>query len=452
MKTPNRAPRLILAAVAAAIAIAAAAPAPAAAYHFKYHTRANLIEELEEDGRFNVLLAALDATGLADAVDEANVTLFAPTDEAFQPLIDAGVVDDLLAEPGLSTLTNILLYHVVEGRASTYRLQRVRTPVTLLGQPVILKRTEDALFVNDSEIVDGNNRAKSGTYHAINAVLLPPDEPIEIESTLDVLRFDGRFNVLLSALEATGLDAAVESGVLTLLAPTDEAFQPLIDAGVIDDLLAEPGLETLTNVLLYHVIDGRRTALNLYFSSTATTLQGTDVSIGYAKRSVLINDSRVISPNGKTPTGLVHIIDAVLLPSEQPEDLIDLLEEDGRFTVLLTALNATGLEDAVREGGLTVFAPTDEAFQPLIDDGTIGALLEEPGLVTLTQILLYHVVAGEKTAKELARQRRVPTLEESNVYVWWFFGKVFVNRERVVDPNLRAANAIAHAIDGVLLP
>ena len=170
---------------------------------------------------------------------------------------------------------------------------------------------------------------------------------------------------------------------------------------VIDDLLAEPGLETLTNVLLYHVLDGRRTALNLYFSSTATTLQGSDVSIGYKKGSLLINDARVISPNGKTPTGLVHIIDTVLLPSEQPEDLIDLLEEDGRFTVLLTALNATGLEDAVREGGLTVFAPTDDAFAALPPE-LIEALLLPENSDALTEILTYHVVSGEVLAADVA--------------------------------------------------
>ena len=110
------------------------------------------------------------------------------------------------------------------------------------------------------------------------------------------------------------------------------------------------------------------------------------------------------------------------------------------------------MDAAVAGGGLTVFAPTDEAFQPLIADGTIDALLAEPGLVTLEQILLYHVVAGENSAKDLIRERRVETLQGSNVYVWWFFGKVFVNRERVIDANLRAGTGIAHAIDGVLLP
>ncbi len=80
-----------------------------------------------------------------------------------------------------------------------------------MGEVVILKRTVDALFVNDSQIIDANNRAKNGNYNAIDAVLLPPAEPIEIESIVDVLRLDGRFEVLLAALEATGLDEAVAS-------------------------------------------------------------------------------------------------------------------------------------------------------------------------------------------------------------------------------------------------
>lgn len=452
MNTTKLRPRLILAACAVALAAATAAPAPASAYYRFYHTRANLLEELRDDGRFNVLVAALEATGLDDEVAEGRLTIFAPTDDAFQPLIDAGIIEELLAEPELPTLTKILLYHVVEGRASTYLLERIRTPETLLGEPVIMKRTDEALFVNDSEIIDANNRAKNGNYHAIDAVLLPPEEPVEVESILDVLRLDGRFEVLLAALEATGLDEAVEKGILTLFAPTDDAFQPLIEAGIIDELLAEPELKTLTQILLYHVVEGRRSALKLLFGSTAETLQGGEVKISYEGGSLFINDARVISANGHAPNGVIHIIAKVLLPTEQPETLIELLEEDGRFTVLLSALEATGLDEAVEAGGLTLFAPTDDAFQPLIDDGTIEDLLAEPGLNTLTQILLYHVVAEEKAAIDLIRERRVETLQGSNVYVWWFFGKVFVNRERVIDPNLRADNGIAHAIDGVLLP
>ncbi len=452
MTLTHRLPLAVGALLAAALTFNAATPAPASAYHVTYHRLGNLLEELEEDGRFNVLLTALEATGLDEAVADGRFTIFAPTDEAFQPLIDAGVIDDLLDEPGLGTLTDILLYHVVEGRKSTYRLERIRTPVTLLGEPVILKRTKTALFVNDSTIIDKNNKARNGTYHAIDAVLLPAEESVTVESILDVLRLDGRFTVLLSALEATGLDEAVAEQILTLFAPTDEAFQPLIDAGVIDELLAEPGLGSLTNILLYHAVEGKKSALRLLFNQTTTTLQGTDVRASYRGRKVFINDAEVISANGYAPNGIIHIIHDVLIPEEQAENLLELLEEDGRFTVLLAALEATGLDEAVAAGNLTVFAPTDEAFAPLVEDGTIDALLHEPGLETLTDILLYHVVGEPLTAKQLIRKRRSETLQGSTVFVWSFFGRVFVNRERVIDANLKAGDAIAHAIDGVLLP
>ncbi|MEM7137856.1 MAG: fasciclin domain-containing protein [Myxococcota bacterium] len=419
-----------------------------------FKKRGNLVQELEDDGRFTVLLTALEATGLDEAVAEQHLTVLAPTDEAFQPLLDDGTITALLEEPGRVTLTNILLYHVVEGRKVFAGLERMRTPATLLGPVVITKRTEDALFVNDSGVVDKNNRARNGFFHTIDAVLLPPDEPTDVESILDVLRLDGRFTVLLTALEETGLDEAVASGELTVFAPTDDAFQPLVDDGTIGDLLAEPELTTLTNILLYHVVEGRQSALRLLYNRTTATLLGPDVQTRFERGvGVLINDSRVISANGKAPNGVIHIIDAVLLPpAPPPETLVELLAADGRFTVLLTALEATGLDEAVAAGGLTVFAPTDDAFQPLIDDGTIGALLEEPGLTTLTNILLYHVVDGPSSLRDLIRERRVPTLLGQSVYVSWWFGRVFVNRERVIDPNLEAEDGIAHAIDGVLLP
>ena len=452
MNTPPPTRRLMIGALGMAIAACAVAPSPANAY-FRHYNRGNLVEELRDDGRFSVLVSALEATGLDSAVADGRLTVFAPTDDAFAPLIEAGVIDELLAEPGLTTLTNILLYHVVEGRLSTNLLERRRTPQTLLGQVVITRRTDDGLFINDSQVIDRNNRATNGFYHAIDAVLLPAEEPVEVASILDVLRLDGRFSVLLSALEATGLDEAVATGKLTLFAPTDDAFAPLLEAGTIDELLAEPGLGTLTDILLYHVVEGRRSALSLLFFATATTLQGTDVRIEYSrKRGFRVNDSRVISANGRAPNGVIHIIDAVLIPEEQPSNLVELLEADGRFTVLLAALEATGLDNAVAGGGVTVFAPTDEAFAPLVEDGTVDALLNEPGLTTLTEILTYHVVSGEQTARDLVRARRVETLQGSDVRVRWFFGRVFINQERVVEANVRADNGIAHAINGVLMP
>jgi len=274
---------------------------------------------------------------------------------------------------------------------------------------------------------------------------------------LEKLERDGRFTVLLQALEATGLDEALAGeGPFTVFAPRDSAFQPLIEDGTLDELLNEPGLETLTDILLYHVAPDRFSVGRLLARRQVDTLleQPVEASLRFHPRpGVFVNDEPVLRFNRRASNGIIHDLGGVLIPPEPPADLLTRLQEDGRFSILVTALEATGLDEALSgEGSFTVFAPTDAAFQPLVEDGTLDALLNEPGLETLEQILLYHVLPEEKALLELARERRATTLQGSDVHVFRFFWLVFVNFERVVDPDEDAANGVFHAIDGVLLP
>jgi uncharacterized surface protein with fasciclin (FAS1) repeats len=131
---------------------------------------------------------------------------------------------------------------------------------------------------------------------------------------LDVLQLDGRFTVLLKALEVTGLDDAVaSSNPITLFAPTDEAFTALLgQLGITaEQLLANPDL---AQILLYHVAGGKNGALELLRAGQIETLQGDDLEIRLRRSGVFVNDSRVINPNVPTPNGLIHTLDAVLLP------------------------------------------------------------------------------------------------------------------------------------------
>jgi uncharacterized surface protein with fasciclin (FAS1) repeats len=108
------------------------------------------------------------------------------------------------------------------------------------------------------------------------------------------------------------------------------------------------------------------------------------------------------------------------------------------------------LDGTVASGGpFTIFAPTDEAFAKL-PAGTVEALLADTN--ALKNVLLYHVVSGDKTSHALLRERSVKTLQGSNVHVSWWYGRVFVNRAQVVDANVEAGNGIVHAVNAVLLP
>ena len=130
-------------------------------------------------------------------------------------------------------------------------------------------------------------------------------------------------------------------------------------------------------------------------------------------------------------------------------DLIDTAAGAGDFTTLLAAVEAAGLTDTLRgDGPFTVFAPTDAAFAAL-PAGTVDALLND--VPTLTNILLYHVVASELPAADVVNQSLVGTVQGSDFKVS-VEGGVFVNDAAVTATDIAALNGIIHVIDNVILP
>jgi uncharacterized surface protein with fasciclin (FAS1) repeats len=297
-------------AATALIAVGLAVAAPPAADARRAFPQNDLIETLERAGGFTTLLALLDATQLTETVAEGGpFTILAPTDDAFAKLPQE-TVDFLLANPDV--LTDVLLYHVVEGSRSIRSLLRSNTAETLLREPVLVTLQHREIFVNQSRVVRRDIRAENGLVHAIDTVLSPPEEPIEISSIVDVLRLDGRFDTLLAALEATGLDVALAGpGPLTLFAPTDEAFAAL-GQETIEALLADP--DALTDILLYHVADREFDALGLLIRRHVKTLQGDTVEVRIRRGRLFVDDAKVLSPNVDAPNGVIHAIDGVLLP------------------------------------------------------------------------------------------------------------------------------------------
>ncbi len=288
---------------------------PEAALQTRPQTALNIVNKLERLGNFSILLTALETANLKDAVATGGpFTLFAPTDQAFGDLLNQLDITapELLANPDLAS---ILLYHVAPGRQRAGELLSSSTQATLSdGKSVLVVLEGTDVLVNRAKVTRANVPASNGVIHVINKVLLPPAEPTSLNSIVDVLHLDGRFSVLLAALDVTGLDDAVAgAGPFTLFAPTDEAFEALLaELGITpDQLLANPDL---SSILLYHVIGSRQGAIQLLRARNATTLQGDDLSIRLQRFGVYVNNSRVINPNVKAPNGIIHTIDKVLLP------------------------------------------------------------------------------------------------------------------------------------------
>jgi len=271
----------------------------------------------------------------------------------------------------------------------------------------------------------------------------PESEALDI---VDTAVADGRFTTLVAAVEAAGLvDALKGEGPLTVFAPTDDAFAALPE-GTVEALLAD--IPALTDILLYHVVDGAVAAEQVVELSQALTLQGQYVDIQVMDGKVMIDNAEVIITDIETSNGIIHVIDAVILP--EARDIVDIAVEDGRFTTLVAAVEAAGLVDALQaDGPLTVFAPTDDAFAAL-PEGTVEALLAD--IPTLTDILLYHIVDGKVMASDVVELTSAMSLQGQYLDIEVMDGKVMIDNAQVIITDIEASNGVIHVIDAVVLP
>ncbi|MEM6867477.1 MAG: fasciclin domain-containing protein [Cyanobacteria bacterium P01_C01_bin.121] len=132
--------------------------------------------------------------------------------------------------------------------------------------------------------------------------------------------------------------------------------------------------------------------------------------------------------------------------------IVDVASANGSFDTLVTAIQTAGLEETLStEGPYTVFAPTDEAFAAL-PEGTVEKLVKPENQDALSQVLAYHVVAGEVASGEI-EPGAVSTVEGSDVELAVDPAGVTVNGEAtVVQPDVIADNGVIHVVDTVLLP
>lgn len=131
-------------------------------------------------------------------------------------------------------------------------------------------------------------------------------------------------------------------------------------------------------------------------------------------------------------------------------DIVDTAVEAGSFTTLVAAVQAADLVDTLKgEGPFTVFAPTDKAFAAL-PEGTVEALLAD--IPALTDILLYHVVAGKVMAADVVNLTSAATVQGSDLEIVVEDGKVMINGVNVITTDIETSNGVIHVIDAVLIP
>lgn len=428
-----------------------------------------IVEIAQSNSNLSSLVAALSK--YPDLVSTLNgngkYTVFAPTNAAFTSLLTAigqTSVDDVPE----NVLKNILQYHVVTSAAIKSTQLTTGNVEAANGEDIAVTVTGGVKLNGTVNVTTADVEASNGVIHIVDAVLVPPSVTPIVGTIVAPAYFNKNFTTLIAAVQAadasiltTLLGNGPSNKKLTLFAPTNAAFTA---AGI----TTLPDKATLNAVLKYHVIDDEVRAAELPSGSASiTTLGGKFYLSNNGANSVFINGTTKVTATDITGSnGVVHVIDRTLIP---PSKTIAAIATDlstassPQFTQLVAALARTSGTDtdllaAVSNGdaNLTVFAPTDAAFQQLYDALDVEGINDIP-LATLTAVLQHHVVAARVFSTDLVNGNVATlngnvTISATNKTITDGSGNVANLSANAALLNVLATNGVIHTIDRVLLP
>jgi len=274
------------------------------------------------------------------------------------------------------------------------------------------------------------------------------------------------YTTLAAAVQAAGLDGALSGeGPFTVFAPNNAAFQALLDSNDDWNELGDIPTATLSAVLTNHVLAEEAVGSSDLQAGYYTTLSET--TFGGALTSLYVNlddgvklngDVTVTVPDVEVSNGVIHGVDAVIgLPN-----VVTFATSNPALSSLVAALTRDDLStDFVGTlsgaGPFTVFAPTNDAFQALLDGNDDWNALGDIPVATLEAVLSYHVTtAGNVRSSDLMDDMDVPTIGGSSLTVDLSGDDVVIeganSSAKVVLPNIQGTNGVVHVIDTVLLP
>lgn len=266
------------------------------------------------DGRFGILAKALTEAKLVGTLQgKGPFTVFAPTDEAFKKL-PKGTVETLLKPENREQLEAVLTYHVVSGSVDLSGALAAKQANTVQGAPVKIAFADGRVRVNDAAILNADVQCSNGIIHVIDSVILPPKSSNNIAS---VAKRAGNFNTLLAAIEAAGLtDVLTSDQPVTVLAPTDAAFAAL-PKGTVEALLKPENRDKLVSILSLHAIAGKVSAGDTLNVGKVRSFNGGSLDFGIVDGFFRVNGATIVKTDIQCDNGVIHVIDAVILPSSK---------------------------------------------------------------------------------------------------------------------------------------
>jgi len=424
----------------------------------------NIVSLAQGNPELTSLVSALTKyPNLVATLQGGEFTVFAPTNYAFDEALEAlgqTSIDDLPE----SVLRNILGYHVIPNATLRSTDLTNSSAATEQGEEITINVDNGVVLNGSSNVIIPNVDATNGIVHVIDEVLLQPSVRPFVGNLVGAAYFNRNFTTLIDAVLAASpsvLNTLLSAEQKTLFAPTNDAFTA---AGI----TSLPDRATLDAVLTYHLINGSAISSGDIAdgSSSAQTAGGTIFLSNNGSNGLFINGTtEVVEANLQTSNGIIHVIDRTLMPTSQ--DIADIaigLSEGSNpeFTQLVAALSKvpTLLQAAQDDNAnLTVFAPTDAAFQSLysaLQVNDIDELVAAIGTDKLAEVLQHHIVGSRVFSTDLS-SGMVPTLnqelnvETSDLSIDDASGTNTATLQ-ATQLNILALNGVIHVIDAVLIP
>jgi len=426
----------------------------------------SIVKLVQDNNDLSTLEAAL--TKFPDLVTALSAptpeyTVFAPDNDAFAALLSA-IGQTSLDDIPEDVLREVLEYHVIASK-KVLSSQLTTGPVTTVNGEDITVTTAGGIKLNGTTSVQtADISATNGVVHIVDGVLVPPSVARFVNTVVEPAYFNKNFSTLIAAVKGASpvvLETLLNDSKKTLFAPTNEAFTA---AGI----TALPARDVLDAVLTYHVIAGEVRSSDIATgSSSASTLNG-PIYLSKTSAGVFINGkTKVTQADIVQDNGVVHVIDYTLMPPTSTIAEIAIASSTAstpQFTQLVAALSKvpdllSAADNA--SANLTVFAPTDEAFEALytaLGVDNMDELEVSIGNDGLANVLKHHIVNARAFSTDLTSGAAATLNGDVNVDLTVDPATIKASGDETkanLQPsllNIHATNGVIHVIDKVLIP
>ncbi|MGB1252322.1 MAG: fasciclin domain-containing protein [Candidatus Promineifilaceae bacterium] len=446
----------------------------------------SLYELTENDKRFTLWDEALQSAQLTGMLKSGyGFTVLAPTDAAIKAM-DQQLWQMMLKDREL--MRQFVFYHIVNGQLTVTNISLLNSIPTTLGSPISVNKRNGQFYLNGlTKITIPNVQAANGILHGVDRVLSPseiaivptvqPTSPASVKkaSIFEQMAQDGRFTVFTGHIRTVGMENLLDTkGPFTLFVPTDAAFAQL-PVELRQRMSTNHAM--MRQMLLYHMMPGQQMITQLRTSPAPLgTLLDKDATISFRPQQssannggatgLILNDAaRVIDGDYVASNGVLHVVDAVLIPpvkdfdgpqsapgtANQLYSTFDVLINDARFGRFVEDVQLAGLESMLAwHGPFTVFAPTDAAYATL-PSKTIERM--EENYRNFQHFAMYHIVKGHIDLTTLQNSGQLATMLGENLTLTHANGVTTIDgRARVILQEIQTSNGIIYAVDAVLIP